>query len=65
MARKKSRRPTDRAYQTLKDRLTRADPAEADELYARAWAIIAYLRARFILRQAGRDPEDPSEEDKS
>ncbi len=32
MASKKPRRPTDRIYQDLRDRLTRADPTERDDL---------------------------------
>jgi hypothetical protein len=39
----------DPATAILKAQVESLDPEERDAFYARAWAYIAYLRARFIL----------------
>ncbi len=63
MARKRAHRRKDHVYCLLRRELMRVDPKERDQAYARAWAFIAYLRARFILGPSNEDPENPGEDE--
>ncbi len=58
MARKKARRPNDRAYRVLRAEVARLKPGERDALFRRAWTFIVRRRLRRLFGLPDTDAEN-------